>query len=66
MSEENYVYIQKDGEAWKGYMESISSPRPLLNNRLFIAARLEDAIAQASARGVEHHMIANQTFFQES
>ena len=67
MSEENYVYIQKDGEAWKGYMESSSNPRPLLNNRLFITASLNEAIAQAEAQDVgQDYMVANETFFQES
>ena len=67
MGTENYVYIQKDGEAWKGYMESSANPRPLLNNRLFITASLEEAIAQAEAQDVgQDYMVANETFFQES
>jgi len=51
MSEENYVYILRDGETWKGYVESTSSPRPLLNELLLTTASLNEAIAQAEARG---------------
>ena len=51
MSEENYVYILRDGETWKGYVETFNGSPPLLNELLLTAASLNEAIAQAEARG---------------
>ena len=51
MSEENYVYILRDGETWKGYVEAFGGSEPLLNELLLTAASLNEAIAQAEARG---------------
>ena len=47
----NYVYILRDGEAWKGYVEAFGGSEPLLNELLLTAASLSEAVAQAEARG---------------
>ena len=47
----NYVYILRDGETWKGYVETFGGSEPLLNELLLTAASLSEAVAQAEARG---------------
>lgn len=52
----NYVYILRDGETWKGYLETFGGSSPLLNELLLTAASLSEAVAQAEARG---YVVAN-------
>ena len=47
----NYVYILRDGDTWKGYLETFGGSSPLLNELLLTAASINEAIAQAEARG---------------
>ena len=47
----NYVYILRDGDTWKGYLETFGGSSPLLNELLLTAASLSEAIVQAEARG---------------
>ena len=52
----NYVYILRDGDTWKGYVETFGGSEPLLNELLLTAASLSEAVAQAEASG---YVVAN-------